>query len=75
MASKGLTDTSEDSKLVYRRKRPKVDTLFFLFFPTRPRLNQIESDFRIKIYYLWHESAPFDYMVKLISEIFYNFFP
>ena len=28
-----LTDTAEDSKLVHRRKRPKVDTLFsFLFF-------------------------------------------
>ena len=23
-----LTDTGEDSKLVHRRKRPKVDTLF-----------------------------------------------
>ena len=32
-----LTDTGEDSKLVHRRKRPKVDTLFStLFFPTRP---------------------------------------
>ena len=30
----GLTDTGEDSKLVHRRKRPKVDTLFFSFFPT-----------------------------------------
>ena len=31
-----LTDTGEDSKLVHRRKRPKVDTLFHLFFSTRP---------------------------------------
>ena len=32
-----LTDTSEDSKPVHRRKRPKVDTLFSsLVFPTRP---------------------------------------
>ena len=32
-----FTDTGEDSKLVHRRKRPKVDTLFSsLFFPTRP---------------------------------------
>ena len=31
-----LTDTGEDSKLVLRRKRPKVDTLFSSFFPTRP---------------------------------------
>ena len=31
-----LSDTSEDSKLVHRRKRPKVDTLFSSFFPTRP---------------------------------------
>ena len=27
-----LTDTGEDSELVHRRKRPKVDTLFFSFF-------------------------------------------
>ena len=27
-----LTDTGEDSILVHRRKRPKVDTLFFSFF-------------------------------------------
>ena len=27
-----LTDTDEDSKLVHRRKRPKVDTLFSSFF-------------------------------------------
>ena len=27
-----LTDTGEDSKLVHRRIRPKVDTLFVLFF-------------------------------------------
>ena len=34
---KSLTDTGEGSKLVYRRKRPKVDTLFStLFFRTRP---------------------------------------
>ena len=31
-----LTDTGEDSKLVHRRKRPKVDTLFSCLFPTRP---------------------------------------
>ena len=32
-----VTDTGEDSKLVHRRKRPKVDKLFSsLFFPTRP---------------------------------------
>ena len=30
-----LTDTGEDLKVVHRRKRPKVDTLF-LFFPARP---------------------------------------
>ena len=29
--------TGEDSKLVHRRKRPKVDaSIFFFFFPTRP---------------------------------------
>ena len=28
MAPNLLTDTGEDSKLVHRRKRPKVDTLF-----------------------------------------------
>ena len=27
-----LTDTGEDSKLVHRRKRPKVDTLFSSLF-------------------------------------------
>ena len=27
-----LTDTGEDSKLVHRRKRPKVDTLFSYLF-------------------------------------------
>ena len=32
---RALTDTGEDSKLVHRRKRPKVDTLFSSFFPTR----------------------------------------
>ena len=32
-----LTDTGEDSELVHRLKRPKVDTLFSsLFFSTRP---------------------------------------
>ena len=32
-----LTDTSEDSKFVHRRERPKVDTLFSSpFFPTPP---------------------------------------
>ena len=32
-----LTDTGEDSKLVHRRKRSKVDRLFSsLFFLTRP---------------------------------------
>ena len=31
-----LTHTDEDSKLVHRRRRPKVDTLFSCFFPTRP---------------------------------------
>ena len=31
-----LTDTGEDSKLVHRRKRPKVDTLFSSLFWTRP---------------------------------------
>ena len=32
-----LTDTGEDSKLVNRRKRPKLDASFYpLFFPTRP---------------------------------------
>ena len=28
-----LTDTGEDSKLVHRRKRPKLDTLFSSLFP------------------------------------------
>ena len=31
-----LTDTAEDSKLVHRRKRPKVDASISFFFPTRP---------------------------------------
>ena len=31
-----LTDTGEDSKLVHRWKRAKVDTLFSTFFPPRP---------------------------------------
>ena len=31
-----FTDTGEDSKLVHRRKRPKVDTLLSTLFPTRP---------------------------------------
>ena len=31
-----LTDTGEDSKLVDRRKRSKVDTLSSSFLPTRP---------------------------------------
>ena len=31
-----LTDTGEDSNFVRKRKCPKVDTLFFPFFPTRP---------------------------------------
>ena len=31
-----LSDTGEDSKLVHRRKRPKVDASIFFFFPTRP---------------------------------------
>ena len=32
-----LTDTGEDSKLVHRRKRPKVDTLFSSLFFRRVR--------------------------------------
>ena len=32
-----LTVTGEDSKLVYRRKRPKVDTLFYSLFFRRVR--------------------------------------
>ena len=32
-----LTYTGEDSKLVHRRKRPKVDTLFFSLFFRRVR--------------------------------------
>ena len=32
-----LTDTGEDSQLVHRRKRPKVDTLFSSFFFQRVR--------------------------------------
>ena len=31
-SSQGLTDTGEDSKLVDRRKRPKVDALFSSLF-------------------------------------------
>ena len=31
-----LPDTGEDSNLVHRRKRPKVDTLFSSLFSTRP---------------------------------------
>ena len=31
-----LTDTGEDSKLVHRRKRPKVDTLFSILFSDAP---------------------------------------
>ena len=31
-----LTDTGKDSRLVHRRKRPKVNTLFSSFFPMRP---------------------------------------
>ena len=34
---KTLTDTGEDSKLVHRRKRPKVDTLFYSLFFRRVR--------------------------------------
>ena len=34
---KSLTDTGEGSKLVYRRKRPKVDTLFSTLFFGRVR--------------------------------------
>ena len=32
-----LTETGEDSKLVHRRKRPKVDTLFSSLFFRRVR--------------------------------------
>ena len=32
-----LTDTGEDSKLVYRRKRPKVDAIIFFYFFRRVR--------------------------------------
>ena len=32
MAPNLSTDTGEDSKLVHRRKRTKVDTLFLFFF-------------------------------------------
>ena len=35
--AKFLTDTGGDSKLVHRRKRPKVDTLFFSLFFRRVR--------------------------------------
>ena len=36
LALANLTDTGEDSKLLHRRTRPKVDTLCSSFFPTRP---------------------------------------
>ena len=37
-----VNDTGEESRLVHRRKRPKVDTLFSSFFPTRPS-NEYDS--------------------------------
>ena len=38
---KTLTDTGEDSKLVHRRKRPRVDTLFSSLFFRRARATSI----------------------------------
>ena len=42
-----LTDSGEDSKLVQRRKRPKVDTLFSSLFPTRPS-DEYDSQLRVE---------------------------
>ena len=49
-----LTDTDEDSKLVLRRKRPKVDTLFsFLFSDASERRVWLPSTFgRFRLYRL-----------------------
>ena len=38
-----LTDTGEDSKLVYRRKRPKVDTLFSSLFFRRVQATSVSQ--------------------------------
>ena len=42
-----LTDTGEDSKLVHRRKRPKVETLFSSFFDAFERRVWLSAESKI----------------------------
>ena len=44
---KFLTDTGEDSKLIHRRKRPKVDTLFSFFSDASERRVWLSAESKI----------------------------
>ena len=61
-----ITDTCEVSKLVHRRKRPKVDSLFSsLFFPTRLSDEYDSAPSR-------KNSRPFLDVFVCIGELVYN---
>ena len=49
-----LTDTGEDSKLVHRRKRPKVETHFFSFFDAFERRVWLSAESKMLVLIFGH---------------------
>ena len=64
-----LTDTGEDSTPVHRRKRPKVDTLFSLGFPTRPSDESDSAPSRTYSCTLMDVFSCIGYTIKMIRAI------
>ena len=69
-----LTDTGEDSKLVHRRKRLKVDKLFSsLFFPTRPSDDHDSAPTRKDSRPLLDVSAYIGYLLFKMNDVYVLF--